>query len=94
MRERVYVCVCVCVCVRTCICAHMYRQRNNKIHDNYSKNSKKHDNYLSKRHILSTKEANEEHCLWDSFTERGKYESVLLNKQEFNCKDEGRWKPL
>ena len=85
MRESIHVCVCVCVCERTCMCAHVYRQRNNKI---------QHDDYLSKRHILSTKEANEEHCLWDSFTERGKYESVLLNTQEFNCKDEGRWKPL
>ena len=35
-----------------------------------------------------------QYCPWDSFTERGKYESVLLNKQEFNCKDEGRGKPL
>ena len=73
------------VCVYTCMYVHMYRERNNKI---------QHDVCLSKRHILSTKEANEEHCLWDSFTERGKYESVLLNKQEFNCKDEGRQKPL
>ena len=67
------------------MCARARVQRNDKI---------QHDDCLSKRSILSTQEANGEHCLWDSFTEKGKYESVSLNKQRFTCKDEGRQKPL